>query len=35
VRSIREFWFAVVTLPPQPHAETIPISQRPPGHNGT
>ena len=30
VRSIREFWFAVVTLPPQPYADAIPISP-PPG----
>jgi two-component system response regulator len=30
VRSIREFWFAVVTLPPQPPAEAIPVSH-PPG----
>jgi two-component system response regulator len=30
VRSIREFWFAVVTLPPQPYSEAIPISP-PPG----
>jgi CheY-like chemotaxis protein len=30
VRSIREFWFAVVTLPPQQHTEAVPIS-KPPG----
>jgi len=30
VRSIHEFWFAVVTLPPQSYPEAIPIS-RPPG----
>jgi len=30
VRSIHEFWFAVVTLPPQPHTEAIPDAQ-PPG----
>ena len=30
VRSIREFWIAVVTLPPRPPAEAIPISP-PPG----
>jgi len=30
VRSIREFWIAVVTLPPQQHTEAVPISQ-PPG----
>ena len=30
VRSIREFWFAAVTLPPQQHTEAVPISQ-PPG----
>jgi two-component system response regulator len=29
VRSIREFWFAVVTLPPQQHTEAVPISQPP------
>ena len=30
VRSIREFWFAVVTLPPQQHTEAVSIS-KPPG----
>jgi two-component system, chemotaxis family, response regulator Rcp1 len=30
VRTIREFWFAVVSLPPRPHAEAIPVSH-PPG----
>jgi two-component system response regulator len=30
VRSIREFWFAVVTLPPQQHTGAVPILQ-PPG----
>ncbi|SPE28790.1 hypothetical protein SBA2_410001 [Acidobacteriia bacterium SbA2] len=30
MRSIREFWIAVVTLPPQQHTEAVPISQ-PPG----
>jgi len=29
VRSIREFWFAVVTLPPQQHTEAVPISKLP------
>jgi len=27
VRSIREFWFAVVTLPPQRYTGAVPISQ--------
>ena len=29
VRSIREFWFAVVTLPPRQHEEAVPISHTP------